>query len=134
MGEHVKILKDSGDTREFGTGAIRDMAEGKGRFDLLPAAALLRLAKHYEAGAKKYGDRNWENGQPISVLIDSGMRHLFKYLDGWTDEDHLSAAAWNILGAMWMEEKNPAMQDIKPRIDAAIGWLQRQEEMCKRED
>ena len=30
-----KIL-DSGNRREFSTGAVRDMAEGKGRFDLMP--------------------------------------------------------------------------------------------------
>ena len=29
-------LKDSGTRREFNTGAVRDMAEGKGRCDLLP--------------------------------------------------------------------------------------------------
>ena len=31
-----EALQDSGDRREFGTGAVRDMAEGKGRYDLLP--------------------------------------------------------------------------------------------------
>lgn len=29
-------LKDSGERREFGTGAVRDISEGKGRCDLLP--------------------------------------------------------------------------------------------------
>lgn len=29
-------IKDSGERREFDTGAVRDMAEGKGRFDLMP--------------------------------------------------------------------------------------------------
>lgn len=108
-------LKDSGHRREFETGAVRDMQEGKGRCDLLPACALLRLSRHYEAGANKYSDRNWEQGIPISVMIDSGMRHLLKYLDGQDDEDHLVAAAWNILGAMWMEEKHPDLQDIPSR-------------------
>jgi hypothetical protein len=102
-------------TRQFDTGSIRDTHEGKGRCDLLPACSLLRLAKHYETGANKYGARNWEKGQPISVLMDSGIRHLLNYLDGKMDEDHLAAAAWNILGAMWMEEKKPEMQDIEVR-------------------
>ena len=35
---------------------------GKGRCDLLPPNALLRLARHFENGSKKYGDRNWEKG------------------------------------------------------------------------
>lgn len=30
------MIKDSGDRREYATGAVRDMAEGKGRCDLLP--------------------------------------------------------------------------------------------------
>ena len=108
-------IKDSGNRRGFESGAVRDMAEGKGRCDLLPACAILRLSKHYENGAKKYEDRNWERGIPISVMIDSGMRHLLKYMDGQTDEDHLVAAAWNIMGAMWMEEKRPELQDIPSR-------------------
>ena len=109
------MLKDSGNRREFETGAVRDMQEGKGRCDLLPACALLRLSKHYEAGAMKYEDRNWEKGIPISVMVDSAMRHLLKYMDGQTDEDHLVAVAWNILGAMWMEEKRPDLQDLPSR-------------------
>jgi hypothetical protein len=30
------MIKDSGDRREFESGAVRDMQEGKGRCDLLP--------------------------------------------------------------------------------------------------
>lgn len=33
-------IKDSGARREFGTGAVRDIAEGKGRCDLLPLRIL----------------------------------------------------------------------------------------------
>lgn len=39
------MIKDSGDRREYATGAVRDMADGKGRCDLLPldvAAAMLQ--------------------------------------------------------------------------------------------
>ena len=120
-GSTQKALADSGDRSDVaGTGALRDMAEGKGRCDLLPACALLRLAKHYEAGAKKYSDRNWEKGLPISNFMDSGLRHLLKYLDGMDDEDHLAAAAWNILGAMWTEEKKPELMDIPARNIADV--------------
>lgn len=44
------MIKDSGNRRKFATGAVRDIQEGKGRFDLLPMCVLLRLAKHYEEG------------------------------------------------------------------------------------
>lgn len=98
-------IKDSGNRHSFPTGAVRDMQEGKGRCDLLPPAAILRLARHFEAGAKKYGERNWEKGIPISSFIDSAFRHILKYMQGLTDEDHLVAAAWNLLCALEMEER-----------------------------
>jgi len=96
--EEFKEVKDSGERQEFYTGAVRDREVGKGRFDLLPAYALTRLAKHYENGAKKYYDRNWEKGMPLSRYLDSAMRHLVKYLGGSREEDHLAAVAWNALG------------------------------------
>jgi hypothetical protein len=108
-------IKDSGERRQFETGAVRDMAEGKGLMVVMPAAALLRLSLHYEHGAKKYGKFNWQKGIPTSSFMDSALRHIMKYLDGWDDEDHLAAAAFNILGAMEMEAHKPAMQDIPAR-------------------
>ena len=88
---------DSGKRQEFGTGSVRDTRDGKGRFDLIAPYALKRLAQHYENGAKKYGDRNWEKGQPLSRYLDSALRHLFKYLGGSREEDHIAAVAWNAL-------------------------------------
>jgi len=189
--ELATVIIDSGTRHEFSTGAVRDLGAGKGRCDLLPArailrlikyvdecdirevkywdnpqsikndcilqmfnyldgesppqtdllsniarylfrlmdleagkdyrdyfvspAGLLRLSRHYELGAEKYDDRNWEKGIPISSLIDSAIRHFLKYMDYKTDEDHLVATAWNILGAMWMEEKMPELQDLPGR-------------------
>ena len=97
-------VKDSGERRQFGTGAVRDMSSGKGRYDLISPLFLKRLAKHFENGAKKYGDRNWEKGIPLSSYLDSAMRHLSNYLEGLRDEDHLAAAAWNISCLIHMEE------------------------------
>ena len=90
------VIKDSGERREFETGAVRDMSAGKGRFDLLPPEAIFAYATHMENGCEKYGDRNWEKGIPLSSFLDSALRHLFKYLMGMKDEDHLVAAFWNI--------------------------------------
>lgn len=101
----------------FGTGAIREDKTGKGRCDLLPMCALIRLSKRFEDGNKDHPERNWEKGIPMHSFMDSALRHLFKYLDGQTDEDHLCAAAWNIMCAMWTEEKHPEMQDIPTRPD-----------------
>lgn len=104
-------IKDSGDRREFESGAVRDMSEGKGRMDLLPWAAVMEVAKHCENGAKKYGEHNVDKGIPTHSLCDSAARHLAKYLDGWDDEPHLLAAAWNLLWAIQMEIKHPEMVD-----------------------
>ena len=113
----MATIKDSGERTEFATGAVRDMHEGKGRFDLLPMCVLMRLARHYEAGSLKYGDRNWEKGIPCHSFADSAMRHLVKYMDGWKDEDHLVAAIWNLCGLAWTEEKHPELMDIPSRIE-----------------
>ena len=109
------MIKDSGNRREFESGALRDMCEGKGDMVSLPNAAILRLSKHYENGAIKYGRWNYTKGIPVSSFLDSALRHLFKYLDGWDDEDHLSAAAFNILGAMEMEAHHKELIDIPNR-------------------
>jgi hypothetical protein len=100
MDTPTKPLKDSGKRQEFETGAVRDTQEGKGRFDLLPLSVLVRDAQHVQAGAIKYGDRNWEKGQPLSRFFDSAMRHLLKLAAGHTDEDHGAAARWNIAAFM----------------------------------
>ena len=103
----MATIKDSGQRTEFPSGAKRDMHEGKGRMDLLPWAAIMEVSKHCEAGAKKYGEHNVDRGIPTSSLCDSAARHLAKYLDGWTDEPHLLAAAWNLLWALEMVQKHP---------------------------
>ena len=99
------MIQDSGTRHKFDTGAVRDMQIGKGRCDLLPPLAILRLARHFEAGAVKYGDRNWEKGIPINSFVDSAIRHILKYMIGAKDGDHLCAAAWNLMCAMETEEK-----------------------------
>lgn len=118
-------VKDSGARQDFSTGSKRDTRDGKGRFDLIPTYPLRRLAKHYENGAKKYGDRNWEKGQPLSRYLDSCLRHLIGVLEGLEDEDHASAVAWNIFAyvatCQWIEEgKLPAELDDLGRTSKSI--------------
>lgn len=88
------------EVRKFETGSQRDIRDGKGRFDLLPPEALFALAKHFEQGARKYEDRNWEKGQDLGTYCDSGLRHLVSFMAGQVDEDHLVAAAWNLVAAI----------------------------------
>ena len=92
-----RSLHDSGTRQDFSTGARRDVQEGKGRYDLLPPAAIFAVARVFEEGAIKYGARNFEKGIPLSRYIDSSLRHLFKHLEGQRDEPHIAQAAWNLL-------------------------------------
>lgn len=148
-------LKDSGNRREFSTGAVRDVADGKGRCDLLPLAqvgeivgsdtlcligmflesgkmtrlmdaihafceerdwdlptAMLEVSIHYEDGARKYAERNWEIGIPVHCFIDSAVRHYLKWRRGDTDEPHDRAVLWNLLGAWWTMENHPELNDL----------------------
>lgn len=99
------ITKDSGERQEFSTGARRDIQEGKGRYDLIPAEPLKRLAQLYERGAAKYGEHNWSKGIPLSRYLDSAFRHLVNYMEGDREEDHLIAAVWNLFSLVATEER-----------------------------
>lgn len=89
-------LKDSGKRRSFGSGAVRDTADGKGRFVLVPHFGIKAIALQMERGARKYSARNWENGMPLSAFLDSAERHLSLFKAGFDDEPHLDAALWNM--------------------------------------
>lgn len=164
------MIQDSGARREFDSGAVRDIQEGKGRMDLCPidvfADILHRLevtplmqktsyprscilseiydfmqdfdtihlhyviylfaeltefsiydlfievSKHFEEGAKKYGEHNWEKGIPNHCYVDSALRHFFKYLRGDNDERHDRAFIWNILCLIWNTKHRPDLNDI----------------------
>lgn len=89
-------VQDSAKKAAFGTGSIRDTQDNKGRYDLIPSAVILRLAQHYENGARKYAERNWEKGQPLHQYYNSAVRHLDHIKDGDLSEDHFAATIWNV--------------------------------------
>ena len=88
-------LEDSGERIQYDSGAMREPENGRGRYDLISPIALKALAIHMERGAKKYDNRNWEKGMPLSRHLNSALRHLQKYLEGSRSEDHLSASIYN---------------------------------------
>ncbi len=122
----MKEIKDSGDRTQFTTGAVRDMHEGKGRLDLMPLTAILEVSKHCEQGAKKYGEHNVDKGIPQHSLCDSAMRHLIKYMRGDDDENHIVAAAWNLLWAVEQHVNRPELNDLP-------GWTRAISEQMERE-
>lgn len=85
-----------------------------------PYLMFLDVAKQYEGGAKKYGSRNWEKGQPLHVYIDSGVRHYLNFKAGSTDEPHLRAFVWNILGAIWTHKNKPELIDLPFKEDESV--------------
>lgn len=62
------------------SGAKKD--DGKLRFDLLPSDALEEIAFVYTIGAKKYADRNWEQGIKWGRVFAATMRHAWAYWRG----------------------------------------------------
>jgi len=97
-------MHDSGERREFSTGAVRDAAAQKSRVELISPFALVRLGHWLRLGAEKYDDRNWEKGIPISSFVASGLRHLLAIMERKTDEDHEAAVMFNAMGIIHTRE------------------------------
>lgn len=98
-------MNDTGERREFGTGAIRDVTTKKGWYAGISPIAMKRLAIVLQEGAAKYSPRNWEQGIILSSFVDSALRHLFQWANGEVDEDHLGHCFWNIMALIHTEEK-----------------------------
>lgn len=98
--------KDSWNRQQFSTWSQRDVNTGKPRYDLISVKALTRIAHLLGRGAKKYGDRNRELGQPTDRLLESLMRHMFQYADWDTSEDHLAAVCFNAMAIIHFQENN----------------------------
>lgn len=61
----------------------------------------LEVSKHFEEGAAKYGDNNWQKGIPADCYMDSAIRHYLKYRRGDQDEPHDRAFVWNLMCCIW---------------------------------
>jgi hypothetical protein len=79
-----------------------------------PQTMLLEVSKHFEEGAEKYGENNWQKGLPAKCYINSGVRHYLKWLRGDTDEHHDRAFCWNIICACWTCKHRPELNDYAP--------------------
>jgi hypothetical protein len=110
-------VHDSGERQEFATGARRDTQDEKPRFELITPYALERIAWVYTRGAKKYGVSNWQRGMPYSRYLASAFRHIFAYMRGKRDEDHLAMACWNLMAIMHHEEVGPERDRSGNRLD-----------------
>lgn len=100
--DDIGLFRDTGDTQHLYF-ALRTAAR---MFNGL-ADMLLQVAKHFEEGAKKYGENNWQKGLPVHCYIDSAVRHYLKWLRGDKDEPHDRAFVWNLLCCIWEVDFSP---------------------------
>ena len=97
-------MRHGSEKEEFETGAKRDTSEGKGRPSLISPVLIHRLGVLLEEGAKHYDVDNWVKGIPFRRTADSMIRHLFQWLAGDEEEDHLAAVAFGVMCLMHYEE------------------------------
>lgn len=76
---------------------------------------LLEVSIHFEEGAEKYGENNWQKGLPAKCYINSAVRHFLKWLRGDDDERHDRAFVWNIMCCMWTCMNKPELNDYIPK-------------------
>ena len=69
------------------------------RADLLPPLATLAVAGVLHEGAVKYGDTNW-HGISVRDHLNHAMIHVFAWLAGDTQDDHLEHFACRALMAL----------------------------------
>jgi hypothetical protein len=107
----------------------KKMSEGvkhdqdKLRMDLIPVSGINAVAETLTHGAKKYGDRNWENGLLYSRVYAALLRHLTAW---WGGEDidsesglsHLSHVATNAF--FLVELSNKEGHDDRPMTPERI--------------
>jgi hypothetical protein len=91
------------------------------RMELLPPEALVGTAQVLTFGAKKYADRNWEQGIKYSRVYGALLRHLNAY---WGGEDtdpetglsHLHHAGCCIAFLQTYTERGMVSFDDRPQI------------------
>lgn len=110
--------------KHYDTGAVRSSDCEDTRYDLISPIGLEALARTYAEGAKKFGAFNWENGMPVTDLLNHAIAHIYKFLNGNRDENHLGHATWNLLGAVhslekWPELNNQWLRDANGNIPLA---------------
>lgn len=101
--------KSSGQQQNFGTGAKRDIQQGKGRFDLIPPHAIMCVAKTYATMGKAFAINS------LTKRIGFAIECLYNCTDKNNVDvfEDASDAMWYILEQMEQEEDNtPAQEDL----------------------
>lgn len=108
--DHIARFQETGATAELYLALAKfsktyDDGKTKASFEDIEnqrrSTMLLEVAKHFEEGAKKYGESNWRRGIPTYCYIDSAVRHYLKWIRGDNDEPHDRAFVWNLMCCIW---------------------------------
>lgn len=88
----------------------------KVRLELIPPELLFGVGEILTFGAKKYADRNWEQGMKWSRVYGALMRHLWAWwggqkVDAETGKSHLWHAGCCIAFLIAYEERNVGEDD-----------------------
>jgi hypothetical protein len=75
------------------------------RFDLIHPGAYFVLGRILDYGARKYGEWNWLNISTEDHL-NSALMHIYAYLDGNRDDDHLGHAFTRCMFALGVALKD----------------------------
>lgn len=108
MLQNISSFQEYSDTG-FLYNCLSNFARRYGRDSFLAdeCTMLLEVAKHYEEGAEKYGEDNWQKGLPPRCYINSAVRHYLKWLRGDKDEPHDRAFVWNLMCCIWEVDYSP---------------------------
>ena len=101
---HIDDFKKNGITHSLYMAIGHFVADA---YDNCDATMLLEIAKHFEEGAEKYGEDNWQKGLPAKCYINSAIRHYLKWLRGDQDEPHDRAFVWNLMCCIWEVDYSP---------------------------
>jgi hypothetical protein len=109
-------VKDSGERTQFESGMVRDVTEGKTRYDLVFDGPMFeRWAEHLTKGAVKYEPRNWMKASGEAELErfrESAVRHFMQWLQGDRSEDHAAAVLFNINGVEYVGDRMEARERL----------------------
>jgi len=92
--------------------------DGKLRYDLMPPDAIEEIVRVFTVGARKYAERNWENGMKWGKCAAALERHLAKWKKGASrDEEypelyHMAMVAWNAIALLTYELRDVGENDI----------------------
>jgi hypothetical protein len=95
----------------YNTGAKRSHIEG--RYDLVPVEGMHRVAAAMAHGAQRFGRDNWLKGMPIEDCLNHAIKHIYDYISGCREEDHLGHAAANLMMAAHFDRYPPNGPGVK---------------------